>query len=228
MAFVKHKLERDWAGAEREFRRAIELDPEYVWAHHWYSLFLAAMGRHQESFGEIKRALAIDPTSAQVNMVHGIALYLARFYDRAVEELIKALEMDPQHVLATFYLGIAQVERGHYEEALALLERSVQLAGGAGFFVQGVGYVHASAGRRELAQGILERLDRMVDKTYVSPLLTALIHFRLGDNDRGFACMDKAMETGDHWVEFIKVFPGLDSVRADPRYAALVEKLGLK
>ena len=228
MAFVKHKLERDWAGAEREFLRAIELDPEYVWAHHWYSMFLAAMGRHQESFGEIKRALAIDPASAQVNMVHGITLYLARFYDRAVEELVKALEMDPQHVLATFYLGIAQVERGHYEEALALVERSVQLGGGAGFFVLGVGYVHASAGRRELAQSVLARLAQMMDKTYVSPFFTALIHFRLGDNDRGFECMDKAMESGDHWVEFIKVLPGLDGVRADPRYTALLDKLGLK
>jgi serine/threonine protein kinase/tetratricopeptide (TPR) repeat protein len=227
MAFVKHKLERDWSGAEREYRRAIELDPEYVWAHHWYSMFLAAMGRHQESFAEIKKALAIDPTSAQLNMIHGMALYLARFYDQAVEELSKAVEIEPQHVLATFYLGLAHLEKGHIEQALALVERSVELAGGAGFFVQGIAYVHASAGRKDLAQGVLARLAQMADKAYMSPVYMALIHFRLGDNDRGFEWMDKAMEAGDHWVEFIKVFPGFDNARGDPRYAELIKKLRL-
>ena len=227
MAFVKHKLERDWAGAEKGFRRAIELDPDLIWAHHWYALLLAALGRHQESFAEIKLALALEPTSAQLNMVHGMLLFLARFYERAVEVLAKAVEIDPRHVLATFYLGIAHLELGHYEQALALVERSVELGDGAGFFVQGVGYVHASAGRRDLAQGVLARLDRIADRTYVSPVYTALIHFRLGDNDRGFEWMDRAMEAGDHWVEFIKVFPGFDGARADPRYAAIIEKLGL-
>jgi TolB-like protein/Tfp pilus assembly protein PilF len=228
MAFVKHKLERDWAGAEQGFRRAIELNPEYVWAHHWYSLFLAAMGRHQESFAEIKRALDIDPTSAQMNMVYGMLLYLARYYERAVEELGKAVEMEPQHVLATFYLGLAHLESGRYEEALKLVERSVELTGGAGFFVQGIGYVHASAGRKDLALALLARVDAMTGKAYYSPVFQALIHFRMGENDRGFEWMDKAYEAGDHWVEFIKVFPGFDGVRADPRYAAFVKKLGLE
>ena len=228
MAFVKHKLERDWAGAEKGFLRAIELEPGYVWAHHWYSMFLAAMGRHQESFAEIKRALEIDPTSAQLNMIHGMALYLARYHERAVEELQKAVAIEPQHVLATFYLGVAHVELGHFEEALAFVERSVQLAGGAGFFVQGIGYVHASAGRKDLAQGVLSRMAQIADKTYLSPFFTALIHFRLGDSDRGFEALDKAVEDGDHWVEFLKVFPAFDGVRTDPRYAVLIEKLRLE
>ncbi|HMA54437.1 MAG TPA: protein kinase, partial [Acidobacteriota bacterium] len=107
MAFVKQKLERDWAAAEQGYRRAMELDPDYMWAPHWYSLYLAVMGRHQESFVQIKRALAIEPTSAQVTMVHGMLFYLARFYDRAIEELGRAVELEPQHVLATFYLGLA-------------------------------------------------------------------------------------------------------------------------
>jgi TolB-like protein/Tfp pilus assembly protein PilF len=228
MAFVKHKLERDWAGAEKSFLRAIELDPEYVWAHHWYSMFLAAMGRHQESFAEIKRALEIDPTSAQLHMIHGMALYLARYYERAVEELERAVEIEPQHLLATFYLGVAQVELGHFEQALALIERSVELGGGAGFFVQGIGYVHASAGRRDLVEGVLKRMAQIADKTYFSPWFTSLIHFRLGDRDRGFEALEKAAEDGDHWVEFLKVFPALDGVRTDPRYAALIEKLRLE
>jgi eukaryotic-like serine/threonine-protein kinase len=226
MAFVKENLEWDWAGAEREYRRAIELDPEYTWAHHWYSVFLAAMGRHQESFVEIKRALDVDPTSAQLNMVHGMLLYLARFYDRAVEELAKVVEMEPQHVLATFYLGLAHLESGRYEEALALVKRSAEL-GNAPFFVQGIGYAHASGGRKELAHEVLARLGEMMTKAYVSPFFMALIHFQLTENDRGFEWLDKAYADGDHWLEYIKVFPGFDRVRTDPRYAALLKKLKL-
>jgi serine/threonine protein kinase/tetratricopeptide (TPR) repeat protein len=227
MAFVKHKLERDWAGAEREFRRAIELDPEYIWARHWYAYFLAAMGRHQESFVEIKRALDVDPTSTQLNMAHGMLFYLARFYDRAVEELGKTLELEPRNFMATFYLGLAHLESGRYEEALALVERSAEMTGNLPFFVQGIGYVHASAGRKDLAQGVLARLGEMMTKVYMSPVFMALVHFRLGENDKGFEWLDKAFTDGDHWLEFIKVFPGFDGARTDPRYAAMVTKLGL-
>ena len=228
MAFVKQKLERDWAAAEQGYRRAMELDPEYMWAPHWYSLYLAVMGRHQESFVQIKRALEIEPTSAQVAMVHGMLFYLARFYDRATEELKRAVELEPQHVLATFFLGLAHLEGGRYEEALALVARSAELTGNVPFFVQGIGYVHATAGRRDLAEGILAKIKENMAKAYASPVYMALIHFRLGEADRGFEWLDKAFADGDHWLEFIKVFPGFDTARTDPRYAALVEKLGLK
>jgi len=228
MAFVKQKLERDWAAAERGYKRAMELDPDYVWAPHWYSLYLAAMGRHQESFVQIKRALEIEPTSAQITMVHGMLFYLARFYDRAVEELGRALELEPWHVLATFYLGLAHLESGRYEEALALVARSAELTGNAPFFVQGIGYVHATAGRRDLAHGVLAKVQENMAKAYASPVFMALIHFELGEADRGFEWLDKALVDGDHWLEFLKVFPGFDSVRTDPRYATLVEKMGLK
>ncbi|MGZ5479415.1 MAG: protein kinase domain-containing protein [Candidatus Aminicenantales bacterium] len=228
MAFVKHKLERDWATAEREYKRAIELDPDYVWAFHWYSLFLAAMGRHQESFVQLKRALELEPTSAQIAMVHGMLFYLARFYDRAVEELGRALELEPQHVLATFYLGLAHLESGRHEEALTLVTRAVELSGNAPFFVQGIGYVHATAGRRDLAEGVLAKVHEMMAKAHASPVFMALIYFRLGEIDRGFEWLDKAYADGDHWLEFIKVFSGFDNGRTDPRYAELIQKLGLK
>jgi len=228
IAFVKHKLDRDWSGAEREFRRAIELDAEYVWAHHWYALFLAAMGRHQESFVEIKRALDIDPTLAQLNMVHGMLFYLARFYDRAIEELTKAVELDPHHVLAMFYLGLAHLECGRSDEALVLVSRAAELNMNAGFFVQGIGYVHASAGRKDLARGILERIEEIKTKTHISPVYQAFIYCRLGEYDKAFEWFDRAYEDGDHWLEFIKIWPGVDPVRTDPRYDELIRKLGLK
>jgi tetratricopeptide (TPR) repeat protein len=154
--------------------------------------------------------------------------YLARFYDRAVEELGRALELDPQNLLATFYLGLAHLESGRYEEALALVARSVELSGSTPFFVQGLGYVHASAGRRDLAYGILAKVREMMVKAYVSPVFMALIHFRLGEIDRGFEWLDKAYADGDHWLDYIKIFPGFDNGRSDARYAELVRKLNLK
>ena len=227
MAFVKENLERDWVAAEKEFRRAIELDPEYIWAHQWYALYLAVRGRQSESLAEIKRALDVDPTSPQLSMVLGMIFYLARFYDRAVDELRKVVEMNPHHVLATFYLGLAYLEQGRFEEAMAHVRRSAHLTGNAPFFVQGVGYVHAARGQTEEARAVLAALDGMMKKTFVSPVFTALIHFKLGEDGRGFEWLDKAFEDGDHWLEYIKVFPGFDSVRTDPRYAALLQKLGL-
>ncbi|MCX6568774.1 MAG: tetratricopeptide repeat protein, partial [Candidatus Aminicenantes bacterium] len=179
-------------------------------------------------FVEIKRALDIDPTSPQLNMVHGMVLYLARFYDRAVEELGRVVEMEPQHVLATFYLGLAHLESGRHEEALALVERSAELTGNMPFFVQGIGFVHASAGRKDLARGVLARLGEMMTKVYMSPVFMALIHFRLAENDRGFEWLDKAYAEGDHWLEYIKVFPGFDGARTDPRYAELIKTLRLE
>ena len=226
-AFVKEKLEWDWAGAEREYRRAIELDPESIWPHHWYALFLAAMGRHQESFAEIKRALDVDPTLPQLNWAQGTLLYMARFYDRAAETFGKVIEMEPGHVLANFYLGLAHLERGKHDEAMVHLLRSAEITGNMPFFLQGIGYAHACAGRIEQARGILAKLGEIMAKAYVSPVFTALVHCKLGETDKGFDWLAKGYEDGDHWLEYIRVIPGFDGIRTDPRYAALLQKMKL-
>jgi tetratricopeptide (TPR) repeat protein len=161
-------------------------------------------------------------------MVHGMVLYLARYYDRAVEELAKVVELEPQHVLANFFLGVTYKEKGRYEEALAHVQKAAELTGNAPFFVQGMGYILAAAGRKEQAQTILAKLGEMTSKAYVWPFSTALIHFQLGEEDRGFEWLDKAFADGDHWLEFIKVYPDLDGVRSDPRYDALLKKLKLE
>jgi len=227
MAFVKHKLERDWKGAEREFLRAIELDPQYVWAHQWYALFLCAMGRHEESFVEIHRALDIDPTSVQMNMVHGILLFLARSFERSVEELSKALELEPRHALVMSHLGWALLECGRHDEALAILERAAEVTGNVPYFLQGIAFVHASAGRKDQARDVLARLKARMDQVYASPVCMAMVHSRLGERDQCFEWLEKAFEDGDHWLEFAKIFYGFDGVRDDPRFAALMTKLRL-
>jgi tetratricopeptide (TPR) repeat protein len=176
---------------------------------------------------EIRRALDVDPTSPQLNMVLGMIFYLARFYDRAVDELRKVIDMEPNYVLANFYLGLAYMEKGRFEEALAQVGRAAELTGNAPFFVQGLGYIQAAWGRVEEARAVLAGLEEMMKKTFVCPVFTALIHFTLGENDRGFGWLDQAFEEGDHWIEYIKAFPGFDCIRTDPRYAALLEKLAL-
>ncbi|HYA48498.1 MAG TPA: tetratricopeptide repeat protein, partial [Burkholderiales bacterium] len=144
-----------------------------------------------------------------------------------IDELRRVVEMNPHHVQAAFFLGLAYLEKGRFEEAMAHIRRAAHLTGNAPFFAQGIGYVHASWGQTEEARAVLVALSEMTKKTYVCPVFTALIHFKLGENDRGFEWLDKAFEDGDHWLEYIKVYPGFDGVRADPRYAALLKKLGL-
>jgi len=228
LAFIKEKLERDWNGAEEEYKRSLEIDPNYTWAHHWYSLYLGTMGRHEESLAEIRRGLAIDPTSAPLNMIYGMLFHLARSFDRAAEVLEKVISLDPTYVLAYVYLGLSHVEKGEYEEGLVKLRQAADLAGQAPFFLQAVGYAYAASGQMEMARNVLARLNEAEKKVYVSPLFMGLLCFKLGETDRGFAYLDKAYEDGDHWLEYIKVYPGFDVIRQEPRYAALLKKLKLE
>jgi serine/threonine protein kinase/Tfp pilus assembly protein PilF len=228
LAFVKEKLERDWKGAEQEYKRALEIDPNYTWAHHWYSIYLGTMGRHEESLAEIRRALAIDPISAPLNMIHGVMLHLARSFDRAAEELKKVISLDPTYILAYLYLGLSYVEKGEYEEGLATLRQAADLAGQAPFFAQAVGYGYAVSGQTEMARHVLAGLHEAEKKVYVSPVFMGLLYFKLGETDRGFAYLDKAYEDGDHWLEYIKVYPGFDVIRREPLYAALLQRLKLE
>ena len=110
---------------------------------------------------------------------------------------------------------------------MALAQRAAKVTGNVPFFLQGVGFVLAAAGQSQAAREVLARLGEIMAKVYVSPFFTALIHFRLGESDKGFEWVDKAFEDGDHWLEYVKVFPGFDGIRGDPRYTALLGKLRL-
>jgi tetratricopeptide (TPR) repeat protein len=149
---IKMEYERDFAGAEREYKRAIELKPNYATAHWGYSLYLSAMGRHQEAIAEAKRAQELEPLSVMISDVVGYILLQARQYDQSIEELLKGLEMDPSFALAHRDLGETYVQKGKYEEAIAEINKAVTLSGGEPLYMSTLGYAYAVAGQRDFSR----------------------------------------------------------------------------
>jgi serine/threonine protein kinase/Tfp pilus assembly protein PilF len=221
--------EWDWEGAEREHKRAIELNPNYATAHHWYALVLAYAARFDEAIAEMKRARELDPLSLIINRNLGLVLYFARRYDKAVEQLQKTLEMDPSFSLAHAGLGQAYLQKSMHQEALRELQRESDIRAGSDTVVEtwkGIAYV--KAGKESEARRILGDLLERAKQVYVSPVLFASLYFTLGENDLGFKSLDLAYNQRDSRLLELKVLPEFDGVRSEPRFKALLKKVGFE
>ena len=228
MAFILDKYEWNWPAAEMEFKKAIELNPNYANSYHWYALLLGAMDRWVESAAEAKKALDLEPLSAQFRMVLGVTLYQMRLYDKAVEEFKRTIEIDPTFFPSHFFLGWwTYPEMGMFEQAFAEAQKAIELTKGASITKASLGYAYAMAGRAQEARKILSELAEIAKKTYVSPVAVAMIHARLGDKDEAFKYLEKAYEIRDHWMDYLKVLRMFDPLREDPRFAELLKKMNL-
>ena len=227
LAYARWLGDLDWAAAEREFKRALELKASYVPAHQWFAEYLAALGRHEDALGEVKRAQQLDPLSVPVNRAVGWVLYFGRRYDQAIEELQKALAMDPDFLGARLALWWALIAKGAYEEAIADIRREIARGGSGTVKKLMLGYACAVAGRREEATGILWELESKLAGANRLALLSALLFTALGDKDRAFEQLERAYQTREPGLVFVRVAPWLDPLRSDERYIALVEKLRL-
>lgn len=220
LALVKAYTERDAVGAEVEYRRAIELDPSYATAHHWYSDFLAALGRTGEALAEAERAARLDPLSPIISTTVGERLYFARDYVRAAERLRGTLELDPNFIQARLLLGLVYVRQGRRAEAVAELRRARELAGGGDARVAAaLGEAYARAGRKAEARRLLDELAGAGEG--VSPSDVALLHASLGERERAYEWLSKARDKARHDPEaanMLKADPRLDTLRADPRF----------
>lgn len=226
LAYVRAFYEWDWSGAEREFERAIELQPNYAVAHHFYSFYLAAMGRLDEAIVEEKQAHELDPISLIISTNIGMYLYYARQYDKAIERCRKTLRMDPTFFPAHIFIGLAYEQKGMYEEAVAELEKAISLSGGD-LSLAGLGHAYAVSGKRDEAQKLLNELNEQSQQRYVSPYYMAMISAGLGEHDQSFEWLDKACKDRSGWLVFIKVDPNLDGLRSDPRFTDLLLRIGL-
>jgi DNA-binding winged helix-turn-helix (wHTH) protein/TolB-like protein/Flp pilus assembly protein TadD len=229
LAHVKTNYEWDWAEAGRLFRKAIALEPEYATAHQWYGIhYLVPMGRLEEAIAETRRAQQLDPLSPVFNAFVGATLYFARRHDEAIEECRKTVDLHPDFGVAHWYLGRAYLQKGRLQEALAELQKAVTLSGGSPLMKGTLGVGYALAGDRAAAEGTLAELEKLRAESYASALDFADIHVALGDRERAFRWLDQAAAERAFHLIYLKVWPELDPLRPDPRFKALILRLGLE
>ena len=219
--------ERDWQGAETEFRRAITLNPNYPDAAIWYSFYLDATGRFEEAIAQTNRARQLDPLSLISNAGLAEAYYYARQYDRSLEAFRKTLELDQESALTHLWIGTLYQQKSMYSEAIAEYERARQIEDSP-WVLASLGNGYAVAGRTADARKVLSALDAMSKQRYVSPYNNALIYVGLGEKDQAFAWLNKADEERNDYLVYLKVEPLFDSLRSDPRFSELMKRVGLQ
>jgi TolB-like protein/Tfp pilus assembly protein PilF len=214
--------EWDWTGAEREFRRAFQLNPGYATAHHWYALLLSVLGRYDEAIAEVKRARELDPLSLRINANVGTVLVQARRYDEAVAELQKALELESNRSAPHAALGKAYLQKEMYEEAIAEFRMA---SDAASFPNKHLVHAYAVADKRDEARKMLKQMLVASKKEFVSPVWIARIYVGLGEHDTAFEWLEKAAQSRDGHYFQIKVDPRFDPLRSDPRFHSLLRRL---
>jgi len=228
LAGVLAAYDLDWPAAEREFRRALQLNPRYASAHHWYALrYLAPMGRLDEAIAEMKRAQELDPLSPIISTNLGMAYYYARQYDQAMEQYRKTLEMDPNFIAATFRLIGIYEQEGKYQEAIAATPRMMPNIRGHSSDAAALRQGYAASGAKGYWQKQLEWMTQEFRQPYLPASDLAGVYARLGDKEQAFTALEKAYEERDGGLNLLNVDPAFDSLRADPRFADLARRLGL-
>jgi TolB-like protein/Flp pilus assembly protein TadD len=225
LAFVKFRFDWAWLEAESEFKRALELNPRYLRAHHWYALFLAAMGRLDEAIHGIQKAQALDPLALTVSTAEGRIFHFARQFDRAIEQFHNVLELDSNFIPAHFDLGASYEQKAMLQEALEEFETCVRLSGGRLIYRAAVAEAYSRLGRRAEALKILDDLQEASEKQYLSPSDRALVYAALGEWDQSFAWLEQAYEQRDASLVWYKVAPESDKLRTDSRFQQLLSRM---
>lgn len=228
LGFIKADYTWDWSGAEKEFQRAIALNPNYATAHQWHGYALWKTGHFDEAVAEHRCALELDPISLAVNRNTGLALFMARQYDQAIAQLRKTLEMDPTFVLTREYLGMACVGNGLCKEGIVECENAAAPASAGPYAISALGYVYAVCGKKTEAQNVLTRLNALAEQKYISPRFAASIYAGLREKDKALESLNAAYE--DRSLQIgpgILADPTCDSLRPDPRFRDLVRRVGL-
>ena len=225
------RLWNDWGqGAEEEFKRGIELSPSYATGHHWYSMYLTAMGRHQEAIAEMTKAQELDPFSLIINTQLGLPYLYEHQYDQAITHFQKAIEMDPNFAFAHFALAEAYDRKARYDEALAEHDKAIALSGAepsqAWLTMSGLlKDTYQKLGGKDYWQKRLEATRRLYDEHAVTAKAVAEIYSILGDKEEALRWLEKSYQEHDRFLVFLKVQSEFDSVRSDPRFKALVAKV---
>jgi serine/threonine protein kinase/tetratricopeptide (TPR) repeat protein len=227
LAMVIKEFDWDWPGADSAYRRALELNPNYAVGHQWYGEFLAALGRHEEALAAFERAIDLDPLSLVIQATLGRhGYFFARQYDRAIEQLKKTLEMDETFWLAHLWLGWTYAVLGRIDEAVTELSTAQRLDDNLEILA-GLGYAFGRSGHRDDAIGIVEQLQELSRRRFVSPMLTALVAIGMGEHGQAFEWLEKAYDERAQMLSELKAEPAFDPLRTDPRFDDLLRRIGL-
>ena len=226
MALVVQDYDWDWQTAEKEFKRAIELNPNYATAHHWYAEHLGFRGRFEEAFTESDEAKRLDPLSLIIAADRGVLFYYARDYDRAIEQLRAVQEMDPAfsrgHMIQNVYAA-----KGMYQEALADIEKSRRESGIGAWYWTAKARVYGQWGHQAEANRALEELERTNKRQPIDPTPVASVYLGMGQPEEGLRWLAKGYEQHSNGMTALKVEPIYDAVRKDPRFQELLRRVGL-
>ena len=225
LAFCLDGFDWDFDSAGKEFRQAIELNPGYATAHHWYAWHLSLLGRYEEAIPEMRRAESLDPLSLIINADLAELLVLAHSYDESIEQSRKTIEMDPNFAFAHIQLAQAYLAKHRNEEAIAELEKAVQLSAGSPTSKANLARAYVAVGKRSDAQKLLSDLKKRSSPSSSFAAEISVIYAALGDADQAMNWLEKGYE--ERFNPGVLLRPGFDPLRSDPRFEELVRRIGL-
>jgi TolB-like protein/tetratricopeptide (TPR) repeat protein len=226
LALVKYWYEWDWEGAEKEFRRAIELNASNAVAHLWYASYLNTMGRLEEARNIQRVAQELDPLSLMIHMSAADPLFYARQYEGAIAHLRQLLEQEPRFFPALFNAGRAYVQKGMYGNAILAFEKAVQLSGNREG-LPALAHAYAVSGRTHEARKLLQELLNDSSGRYVASPMIARVYLGLGEINEALQWLGKGFEERSYWMIFLKMDPVYDTIRGDTRFKELLKRVGL-
>ena len=226
LALIVQSSDWDWETAEKEFRRAIELNPNYATAHHWYAEHLTWLGRFDEAQRESEHARQLDPLSLIIAADNGATLYYSRQYDQAIAKFRAVRELDPNFP-RTGVIRAAYVQKGLFTDALEEIEKWRRTYGDQPWTWSELAYVYGRSGQQSQARYALQKLLEWDHRKPVDPAAVAWAYVGVGDPDQAFAYLEKAYVQHSVMITTLKVEPGFDPLRADPRYQYLLRRVRL-
>ena len=227
MAYVLNYYDWDRSSAEKEFNRALELDPNDADARHAYGRFLASMGRIDEARAELSRAQELDPLSLGIQSNMAMISYFARRYDDALQQLQKVLALDPKFPVPYWAIGMCYEQLKKYPEAVAQFQMGIELSGRGSNGIASLAHAYGLAGKRVEAQKILAELSARAKTKYVSSYQFAVIYLGLGQNERAIAALECAYSERSTLLGYLKMDPRFDPLRSDPRFQSLLSRIHL-
>ncbi|MBA3832805.1 MAG: winged helix-turn-helix domain-containing protein [Chthoniobacterales bacterium] len=227
LIFICNWFDWDWAGALKHAQQAFELNPNSGLARAGHAQTLSDLGRHDEAIAEAARARELDPVSLIINTIEGSILYFARRDAEAAARLQKTLELEPNFWIARLFLGKILMQKEKFAEALESFERARKFSHGNSETLGMIGYVLALSGETAKARAGLEELKALSAARYIPPHNMAVIHLGLGEREEAFASLETAFQDHDVRLSFLRVDPKWDAFRSDPRFGALLARLGL-